>query len=245
MFKLEKRDIQRIDKFISSQLNISRKDAHKLIYKKMVFCNDEMVDRIDAKIDVETDIVVSQGETVKYRKYIYIMMNKPPGVVSASNSKGEKTVVDLVPNELKRKKLFPAGRLDKDTTGFMLITDDGGFAHKLLSPKSGIKKTYEAQIDIKITQEHIKLFNDGILLGDGTKLRPAELNIIDETIDGHVVQIVISEGKFHQVKKMVACIGGNVLMLKRTKIGSFLLDENLQLGQSREIMHKEMDKFLL
>lgn len=236
---------QRIDKFISNQMNISRKEAHKLIHRKSVLVNGKTVQKTDVKIEVDEDNVEVMGKTIKYREYIYIMMNKPAGILSASNGKGQKTVIDLLPSSLKRKGLFPAGRLDKDTTGFVLITDDGNFAHRMLSPKNNVPKTYEAHLNIKITDEHIKLFSEGIIWADGTKLKPAQLSVIDETKDGHIVQIIISEGKFHQIKRMIESINGKVIMLKRTKIGSLSLCESLQLGQSKEIVHKEMTKILL
>lgn len=245
VLKYLNKDIQRLDKFISSQTNISRKDAHKLIFKGKVLVNGNIVKKIDIKVDPNKDDIKLENEKISYKKQIYIMMNKPQGVVSASKGKNEKTVVDLVPDDLYRKGLFPAGRLDKDTTGFVLITDDGDFAHKLLAPKNAIPKTYEALVDIKITEENIQMFERGLVLDDGTKLQPATLSIIGEKNEGQIVQIVITEGKYHQIKRMIGHIGGKVLMLKRTKIGLVLLDKNLQLGQSREILPKELESFLL
>ena len=241
---MNSKKVERLDKFLASQLNISRKDAHRLIREQMITVDEDIATKSDQKIDPSSNSVKFDGKTVKYRKYIYIMMNKPEGFVSASDGKGEPTVIDLLPPDLKRKKLFPAGRLDKNTTGFLLITDDGEFAHRLLSPKNNITKTYEAAIDIKITDDHINLFNKGITLADGTKLKSAQLTPLAPLKDGQLVQIVISEGKFHQIKRMINHIGGNVLMLKRTKIGSVSLDKKLKLGQSREMLHKELDDIL-
>ena len=167
------------------------------------------------------------------------MLNKPQGVVSASDSDKDETVVDLVPDELYRKGLFPAGRLDKDTTGFVLITDDGDFAHRILSPKNHIFKTYIAGLQHELSDDDIKSLENGIILGDGTVLKEAKVEVIKGE-DKPFVRIMICEGKYHQVKRMFAATGNKVISLHRSKMGQLQLDDNLKPGECREITPEEL-----
>ena len=169
------------------------------------------------------------------------MMNKPSGVISASADRNERTVIDLLPDEYKRKGLFPAGRLDKDTTGFVLITDDGDFAHRILSPKNHVFKTYLARLSHSLSENDISLISSGITLADGTTLKEAKLEIV-EAGDTPLVKIMICEGKYHQVKRMFAAAGNKVVSLHRSKMGGLALDTALKPGECREITQSELEK---
>ncbi len=230
--------MERLDKIISSQGKYSRSEVKKLIKQGLVSVNKTVVKTSDLKVDPQRDEIAVDGEILNYKKHIYIMLNKPQGVISASNDKSQKTVVDLVPPELFRDGLFPAGRLDGDTVGFVLITDDGDFAHRILSPKNHITKTYHAVLQREITAEDIESFKKGVELGDGTLCLEAELSPIKAEMP--MAEIIICEGKYHQVKRMFAALGNKVLFLKRVKMGELLLDEGLEEGQCREITDEEL-----
>lgn len=233
--------MERLDKILASQGTLSRKDVKEIIKKGRVTLNGKVVRDSAVKINVQTDKVCLDGEPISLKKHIYIMLNKPQGVVSASDSDTDKTVVDLVPDALYRKGLFPAGRLDKDTTGFVLITDDGEFAHRILSPKNHIFKTYLAQLEHSLTENDVKLIESGITLADGTTLKEAKLEIVEEG-ESPLVKIMICEGKYHQVKRMFAAAGNKVVMLHRSKMGELALDEDLKSGECREITAAELEK---
>ncbi len=229
----------RLDKFLSSQNICSRKEAVKLAKSGVITINGKPAAKCDIKIDPERDIIEVGGETVSYRKNLYIMMNKPKGVLSASTDRNAPTVIDLLPDELRRRGLFPAGRLDKDTTGLLIITDDGEFAHKMLAPKSGVFKLYRAKLDLPLTDEGKNTLEHGITLSDGTKFRPAVISFEDEN-DRSDVLIRITEGKFHEVKRMFAFVGRDVLELHRKRIGALELDKELAFGESKLISEKEI-----
>jgi len=222
---------QRLDKFISNQLNISRSIVRTSIQKGNATVNDITVRDAGALIDAENDVITFEGNLVTYKEFIYILMNKPKGVLSASNDKKRETVVDLVPTQYKRPNLFPVGRLDKDTTGLLLITDDGVFAHNCISPKKAISKSYIATLDGNITNDMIKLFKDGVILADGTVCRSAIL----EKIDNCVARITITEGKYHQIKRMFGVVGLGVNELHREAIGGLKLPDDLPPGKCMEI----------
>lgn len=192
-----------------------------------------------AHVDPDISEISVGGKIFSGEKNIYIMLNKPKGVVSATNDPEQKTVIDLVPDELKRKNLFPAGRLDMTTTGFVLITNDGDFAHRILSPKNHIEKTYEARLAEPVTEEMLKQVADGISLKDGTKCLPAKLKVL-ESGENPLVEIKICEGKYHQIKRMFAAAGNGVIELKRTKMGNLPLDPNLPEGECRELSEAEI-----
>jgi len=231
--------MERLDKILASQGTLSRKDVKEIIKKGRVTVNGNIVKDSAVKIDSEKDKVCIDGECLTLKKHIYIMLNKPKGVVSASESDTDETVVDLVPEELFRKGLFPAGRLDKDTTGFVLITDDGDFAHRILSPKNHIFKTYLARLEHSLTKSDILMIESGITLADGTVLKEAKVEIIEES-EHPVVQIMICEGKYHQVKRMFAAAGNKVVELHRSMMGDLALDDNLNPGECREITAEEL-----
>ncbi len=231
--------VQRIDKIISSQMNISRNDTRSLLKGGAVVCDGIVVTDPSLKVDAEKSVITVGGKALFYKEFIYIMMNKPQGVVSATNDPKTKTVIDLVPENLKRKNLFPAGRLDKDTVGFMLITDDGDFAHRILSPSKHVEKTYIAHLRDSLPEESRRILEEGAVLSDGTECMDAKVEITDG--EGKEVKITIREGKYHQIKRMFASVGNEVVFLKRIAMGGLLLDESLGEAECREITEKELE----
>lgn len=231
--------MERLDKILSSALKISRGDVKKLMKKQSVTVNGASVKSGEMKIDPDTDEIRLNGRDVVYQKNIYLMMNKPEGVISASNDRSQETVVDLVPEEYRRDGLFPAGRLDADTTGFVLITDDGDFAHRILSSKNHVEKTYHARLAQRLSDGDIERFLSGIELKDGTLCLEARLRVIEDG-ETPLVEVVIHEGKYHQVKRMFAALGNRVVQLRRIKIGGLSLDGTLAEGECREITREEI-----
>ncbi len=228
----------RIDKAIASQGEYSRSEVKKLIKKGQVSVDGAVVKDAGLNVDPDTQDIRVKGQSLSYQEYVYLMLHKPEGVVSATEDRDHETVVDLVPPELYREGLFPAGRLDGDTTGFVLLTDDGGFAHRILSPKNHIQKTYVATLKAPPKEESLQELKDGILLKDGTRCLPAEVKVLDEK----VVEIKICEGKYHQIKRMFAAAGNRVLSLHRTAMGNLPLDESLQPGECRPITPEELKR---
>ena len=227
----------RLDKILSTQLNISRTDAKQMIKKGRVSVNGIPAKSGDVKV-ADADIVAVDGNEISYSRFVYIMMNKPKGVISASDGKGEKTVVDLVPSDMQRRGLFPAGRLDKDTTGFVLLTDDGEFAHSILAPSRHIDKTYVVTLDKPVTPEAVADFRSGMEL-NGEKLMQADAEIISE--DATICRVVLRQGLYHQIKRMFKKHGLTVLELKRVKMGNLPLDDSLLPGECRYLSQKELD----
>lgn len=226
---------ERFDKIISNQFNISRKDARTAIRRGKGMVGGVVIK--DPSILVETsENIVFDGKKLEYKKYVYILMNKPKGVLSASDDKRQKTVVDLVPDEYKRTGLFPVGRLDKDTTGLLIITDDGEFAHKVISPNKNVDKTYMVTLDGTVTDEMVKLFSNGVVLADGTVCKSAKL----EPCGDNKALITITEGKYHQIKRMFGVVGLGVNELERKTIGGLSLPENLMVGECRLLSAKEI-----
>ena len=209
---------ERFDKIIANQFNISRKDARIAIRRGKATVNGKAVLDPALAVDTESEITFL-GQAMEYKKYLYILMNKPKGVLSAANDKSRKTVVDLVPEEFKRQGLFPVGRLDKDTTGLLIITDDGDFAHRAIAPNKNVFKTYEVTLDGNITEEMVEKFREGIVLADGTVCKSAALKSLSE----NRAEVKISEGKYHQIKRMFGVGGLGVNALKRTAIGGLFL----------------------
>lgn len=181
------------------------------------------------------------GEKIEYKEYIYLMMNKPAGVISATEDVREKTVIDLLEMEDAVYEPFPVGRLDKDTVGLLLLTNDGGLAHQLLSPKKHVPKTYYALVDGTVTEEDKKAFSAGIMLDDGYVTKPAQLNILRCGEIRSEIELTITEGKFHQVKRMFEAVGKTVVYLKRLSMGPIKLDEDLAEGEYRELTDEEID----
>ncbi len=226
----------RIDKFAAEQTGISRSDAKELIKRRKITVNGASVTSADMHVDPEKDEIIIGGKPILYRQYMYIMLNKPAGVVCATRDELSETVLELIPPELRRKGLFPAGRLDKDTEGFVFITDDGALAHKMLSPRSHVEKEYEVTLERPAEESYKELFASGMTIDGGEKCMPAQLFFTD---DDHVVRLILHEGKFHQVKRMMEAAGNKVTFLRRTRIGGIELDPTLPLGGYREILHKK------
>lgn len=233
--------LQRLDKILASQGTASRSEIQKIIIGGFVSINGNICRKKDFKADPENDIIAVNGKQISFSKHTYIMLNKPKGVLSASEDKNCPTVTDLVPDSIKRKKLFPAGRLDKDTEGLIIITDDGDYAHRMLSPKNHVDKIYHAVIDGRVTEKEIEMFKNGIVFADGFKCLPAKLRVI-ENGEKQTCEVTVCEGKFHQVKKMFLAVGCTVLELKRVKIGGLPLDGSLAAGQCRVMTAEEYNK---
>ena len=217
----------RLDKFISESMAISRADAKKLVSKSAVTVNGTIVKKSDIKIDTDTDEVKANGKTLTSEQFVYIMLNKPVGVVSASTDKNDVTVIDLVKDDFPRRNLFPAGRLDKTSTGFVLITDDGQFAHDILSPKHHVPKTYIVTVDNPVTDEVVQAFEDGVTLADGQLMKSATIIPYE---DRYTAKIILHQGVYHQIKRMLGVFDIGVNTLHRTHIGSLELPADLQPG---------------
>lgn len=231
--------MERIDKIVSVAAGVSRTDARTLIKKGLVSVNGAVVKNIGFKADEKSDVICSRGEKLCYSKFVYIMMNKPKGVISASDGGSEKTVVDILPENMNRKNLFPAGRLDKDTTGFVLITDDGDFAHKILSPKNHIPKTYIAKLDKPFDDTVVSAFEQGVKLKDDLCM-PAKISAVDG--DYRTALVTIKQGMYHQIKRMFGKFGLTVVELTRIKMGGLELDKSLKPGECRYITADELEQ---
>jgi len=231
---------ERLDKVLSNMGYGSRKDVKKIIKSGRVKLNGEIFKKNDAKINPYEDIITIDGIELEYREYIYLMMNKPQGVVSSTDDPVNRTVLDLIDEEYLIFEPFPAGRLDKDTEGLILLTNDGQLAHKILSPKNKIGKTYYVEVDGYVDQSHIPTFKEGIVLDDGYKTMAADLEIIESGVFSKV-RLTIQEGKYHQVKRMFKSLNMEVVYLKRLSIGGLNLDENLSLGEYRELTEEEIE----
>lgn len=229
--------LKRIDRILSEQTNYSRKEIKKLVSKGLVLVNECVVRRSDEKYDEDNISIKINGEDVSVNKHFYLLLNKPKGYVSTTVSDSDKTVIELVPNKYKTRTLFPAGRLDKDTTGLMLITDDGVFAHNILSPKKHIKKIYEVVIDKDVSDEMINGFKEGVKLNDG-ECKSALL----EKVDTNKCLVTLTEGRYHQIKRMFGCYKAKVLKLKRICMGELYLPTNLAVGEVREVSGEELIK---
>lgn len=229
---------ERLDKFIASQTALSRKEVQRAVKEKRVVLNGAAVRAADIKIDTDRDSVSLDGSELTYKKHVYYLMNKPSGVVSATEDKSEKTVLDILPPELMRPGLFPAGRLDKDTTGLLIITDDGEYAHRMLSPKKHVVKRYFAALDKVPGDDVIDGFAGGIVLADGTVCKSGRA----ELSGGRLAAVEISEGKYHQVKRMFAALGYHVEALERVAIGALELPADLPRGGVRELTVEEANK---
>lgn len=234
--------IMRLDKFVSmNRSDITRSIARQLCRQGRILVNGNKA-LFDQKIDAESDIISVDGETVKYKEHIYIMLNKPKGYVCSTKEKDGPTVLELVPKEVFRKGMFPAGRLDRDTEGFVLITDDGELSHKMLSPKSHIDKRYYVILKEPLREDAEEIFSLGVTIDGNEKCLPAKLERISE--NDRSCFVTLSEGKFHQVKRMFKAIGNEVVFLKRVSIGKLELDKNLNIGECLEILHKDIQKLL-
>ena len=231
----------RLDKMIADTGTASRRESAELIRRGCVTVDGVAVCRCEEKIDPLTSEIAVNGKQLTYAKYHYFMMNKPSGVISATEDRAEKTVLDLLTPEHLRMGLCPAGRLDKDAVGLLLLTDDGAFAHRVISPKQHVNKTYLVLVDGLLSERDIKAFADGIVLRDGLKCLPGTLEIVEAGAQSSAL-VTIHEGKYHQVKRMLASLGKPVLSLKRTRIGALQLDETLLPGAYRELSESERNQ---
>ncbi len=229
--------MERLDKLICSQTTLTRSEAGRLIRIGRVTVDGAVCRQGAQKVDPDKVQVTVEGKPLGYAKHVYFMLNKPAGVLCVSQDKKVPTVVDLLPEEWCRRGLFPAGRLDKDTHGLVLLTDDGELAHDMLSPRHHVPKTYRVRLDKSLTAEAVTAFCDGPTLADGTKCLPAHL--VQLAGDGGEVEVVIYEGKYHQIKRMFAAVGYHVEWLKRTAMGGLALDETLEEGECRPLTVEE------
>jgi 16S rRNA pseudouridine516 synthase len=231
----------RVDKILANMGYGSRKEVKKLLKSGIVKLDDTVVKDPKTHVDPENQNLTVHGEIVEYKEYIYLMMNKPNGVISATEDQAEETVVDLLEMEDLVFEPFPVGRLDKDTVGLLLLTNDGKLSHHLLSPKKHVPKIYYARINHEVTEQDISDFKKGVILDDGYETKPADLKIIQSSTDGSEIELTITEGKFHQVKRMFEAVGKKVTFLMRIKMGPLELDENLGLGEYRELTEDEIE----
>ena len=229
----------RLDKYLADMSIGTRTEVKKLIRQGKVAVDGLIVKNPDIKVDTDTQNVTCNGIAVTYETYEYYMLNKPAGVISATSDKTEKTVLDLIDSK-KRKDLFPVGRLDKDTEGLLLITNDGELAHRLLSPKKHVDKLYYARVEGFVGMEDIDAFAKGLDIGDGEYTKPAKLVILKSDSISEI-ELTIQEGKFHQVKRMFEAVGKKVIYLKRLEMGTLKLDEGLALGEYRPLTQKELE----
>lgn len=227
----------RLDKFLSDCTDMSRKEIKELIKKKQVSVGGEIVTRPETQVDDTSEVAVS-GEAVSYRKYVYLVLNKPQGYVSATEDRDYPTVCDLVAESYGHFNVFPAGRLDIDTEGLLILTNDGGFAHDIMSPKKNVYKRYFARLDKAVEDKDIEEFKKGMEFKDFTA-KPAKLEITNTSNEAYVE---IAEGKFHQVKRMFERVGKTVTCLKRVSIGGLVLPDDLKLGDVREMTLEEIEK---
>lgn len=230
-------DAQRLDKLIASTGKWSRREAKMLIKEGRVLVDGTPARSGEDKADPSISEILVDGENLGYRQYTYIMLNKPAGVLSATEDKRQKTVLDLLPEELRRQDLFPVGRLDRDTEGLLLLTNDGDLAHRLLAPKSHVDKVYYARLDRPLGPEDQAAFAAGITLADGYCCMPAGLQLLG---DGSQVLVTLHEGKFHQIKRMTAARGATVCYLRRIAMGPLRLDNNLNIGEYRFLTPEEV-----
>lgn len=232
----------RIDRFLANMGIGTRKEVKKLVSLGAVQVNGKTIKDSGAQIDEEKDRVSVYDKEVQYKPYVYLMMNKPAGVLSASeDARGAVTAADLVAEEYGHYGVSPAGRLDKDSEGFLILTNDGEYIHKVISPNKHVDKVYFCLLEKAVTQADVDAFYKGVVLGDGTECRSAALEAVAMQSEGeHGALVTIHEGKFHQVKRMFLAVGNKVLYLKRIKIGEVYLDENLPKGGFREMTQEEV-----
>lgn len=235
---------QRLDKLLSHSGFGTRSVIKQLVKRGAVYVNGKAVKDSGQQVEPAADAIIVDGETVNYREFVYVMLNKPQGVISATEDSRDRTVLDLLDDSYSHFELFPVGRLDKDTEGLLLLTNDGKLAHELLAPKKHVPKTYYADVDGLVGEEDQTAFRAGVTLDDGYVTMPAELVILKQG-DPSVgvcskIELTIMEGKFHQVKRMFESVGKKVVFLKRLRMGGLSLDEVLTPGGYRELTEEEL-----
>ena len=227
----------RLDKFLVETGTCTRSVAKKQVRAGAVTVNGVAVKTSDVSVDEESDVIVYCGKTVIYRRFTYIMLNKPEGVVSATEDGKDKTVLDLLGPDVRTRGMFPCGRLDKNTLGLMLLTDNGELAHRLLSPKTHVKKVYRFRSKFPISQADAERFKDGLVLEDGYETKPADISLEGDG-DGGLITLV--EGKYHQIKRMLEALDNKITYLERISFGPLVLDSALQRGQWRYLTDDEI-----
>ena len=234
----------RLDKFLSEVGLGSRKEVKQLLKKNVITVNGQLSNDGKKQVDEGKDKIVYLDEELTYQKFFYYLLNKPQGVISATEDKRDKTVIDLLSEQEFREDLFPVGRLDKDTEGLLLLTNDGRLAHQLLAPKKHVDKEYYAHIEGVVTEEDCILFQQGFSLKNGEKVKPSQLTIegIDQLNNQSKIRLIIQEGKFHQVKRMFEALGKKVTYLKRVRMGTLWLDDLLILGEYRPLTKQELEQ---
>lgn len=232
--------MERLDKIISNLGYGSRKDVKIFVKKGLIEVDGVIAKDNGMSVDPEKSSIKINGEEILYRKYIYLMMNKPDGVISATQDNKDETVIDLLEIDHQVFEPFPIGRLDKDTVGLLLLTNDGELNHRLISPKWHVDKIYYAEIDQKVDESDIEKFKKGIVLDDGYKCMEAKLEIISSSDERSEIRLTIQEGKYHQVKRMFEAVGKKVTYLKREEFGGLKLDEELEEGEYRELTDDEL-----
>lgn len=231
--------LNRLDKLIALNCNVSRKEARELVKSGKVTVNGNTILRSEDLIDSSADIIDVSGYEFISKKHLVLMMNKPSGVITATKDEFKETVIDLIPESLKRKSLFPCGRLDRNTEGLLIITDDGELCHRIVSPSHHVYKTYVAVLSRPLDTKAINSLETGVVLSDGTRCLPAKVRYFKDDFS-YCCEIKIREGKYHQVKRMFLAVGNHVDKLKRTAIGSLKLDETLSPGECREMTDEEI-----
>ena len=229
----------RVDKLLSNVGVASRAELKKYCKQGLISVNGKVINNPGVQVDSENDDVRFNGEKIVYREFVYIMLNKPDGYISATYDKYDPIVLDLIDQSYLVFELFPVGRLDKDTEGLLVLTNDGQLAHRVLSPKKHVPKTYYAKIQGKVTEEDILAFEKGVIHVDGYETMPSQLKIL-KSDDMSEIELTIHEGKFHQVKRMFESVGKKVVYLKRLSMGKLKLDESLKLGEYRELTEEEV-----
>ena len=229
----------RVDKLLSNVGVASRAELKKYCKQGLISVNGKVINNPGVQVDSENDDVRVNGEKIVYREFVYIMLNKPDGYISATFDKYDPIVLDLIDQSYLVFEPFPVGRLDKDTEGLLVLTNDGQLAHRVLSPKKHVPKTYYAKIQGKVTEEDILAFEKGVILDDGYETMPSQLKIL-KSDDMSEIELTIHEGKFHQVKRMFESVGKKVVYLKRLSMGKLKLDESLGLGEYRELTEEEV-----
>lgn len=232
----------RLDKLLEIAKVGSRKDVKRLLVRRQVQVDGQIVLSGAYNVDPALQVTTVSGRLIEGEAHVYYMLNKPQGAVSAVRDACHTTVVDLISAEDRRPGLFPVGRLDRDTEGLLLMTDNGKLAHQLLVPLKGVVKCYEAVINERVTEADVAAFKEGIVFHGGIKCQPADLEILSATDEESRVLLAITEGKFHQVKKMFLAVGKKVVFLKRVSMGSLVLDETLKIGEYRPLKASELNQ---
>ena len=227
--------MERLDKIISNYTSFTRNEVKSLLKQRRIKVNGDIALRPEVKLDISKDKIFIDDNELIIKEKIYLVLNKPKGVITATEDKKLDTVLDLISEEYRIRNIFPVGRLDKDTTGLLILTNDGVFAHNITSPNKNKTKVYIATLDIPVTDNMVSEFSNGVILNDG-KCKPAKL----EKISDYLAKVTITEGRYHQIKRMFGCFGAKVVELKRIQIGQFKLPENLDEGEYRELSNIEI-----